>query len=205
MVLDFLFKKKEKKTNRFGTRHGAGIANQSYKGKADSTFNGHTLISENEFNKAYKNPITNEIDVGVRGTAGFSDVITDAKKLFGSDIKKSDRYKNSSDFVKKLKQENPTSKINLYGHSLGGAIVNELAKENPNIITSGEAYNPYLLSSSDASNKIKNYRLPTDVASLLAVNSENVKTVGDASDYTRGILDAHSLENFMKLGGQIKY
>jgi len=192
------------KKGRFGTSHGASIANQAYKKDSDRILNGHELLNKNEFNVAYKNKDTGDIDVGVRGTASAGDVMTDAKKLFGEDIKTSSRYKNTKDFVEKLKQQNPTSKINLYSHSLGGAVANELAKEKPNLVSGGESYNPYLLSSNDASDKIKNYRLPTDVVSLLGANSKNVKTIGDTADYTRDILDAHSLTNFLKLGGHIR-
>lgn len=188
--------------NRFGTAHGASIANQAYKQDSDRLLNGHELLNKNEYNVAYRNKDTGDIDVGVRGTASGGDVLTDIKKLVGDDVKKTDRYKSTKDFVEKLKKENPNSKINLYGHSLGGLITNELAKEKPDLISSGEAYNPYALSSSDVSDKIKNYRLPTDVVSVLGGNK--IKTVGSASDYTRDILDAHSLERFLKRGGQVK-
>lgn len=196
-----IFRSNEK--NRFGTKHGASIANQAYKSDSDRLLNGHTLLNKNEFNVAYKNKDTGDIDVGVRGTASAQDAIDDVKKLVGQDIKNTSRYKNTKDFVENIKRQNPNSKINLYGHSLGGLITNELAKEKPDLISSGEAYNPYLLSTSDVSDKIKNYRLPTDVVSILGSGSKNVKTVGNAADYTRDILDAHSLTNFLKLGGHI--
>jgi hypothetical protein len=207
MVFGFinnLFKKKERQPNRFGTRYGAMIAGQSYKRNADKNMDDLELIGENEYNKAYKNKKTGNIEVGVRGTNSAVDVLTDAYKLFGGDIKNTDRYKNTKSFVENIKKQNPTSNVNLYSHSLGGAISNTLAKDRPDLVSGGESYNPYLLKEGEASEKIKNYRTPTDVVSVLGVADKNVKTVGDASDWARGILDTHSLENFYKTGGIVR-
>lgn len=202
-----------KKENRFGTRKGALIANQSYKEKADKNINDNynlELIAENEFNKAYKDKNTGDINIGIRGTAGLTDVLTDVKHLVGADIKNTDRYKNSKEFLENIKRQNPTSNINLYGHSLGALITNKLAEEKPDIVSGGEGYNPYALKGSDleSGGKIKNYRMNTDVASALGslgADTKNIKSVGDISDITKGILDTHSLSNFLKTGGRVVY
>ena len=201
------------KQNRFGTRKGALIATQSYNEKADKNINGDydlELIDENEFNKAYKDKKTGDINIGIRGTAGLTDVYTDVKHLVGADIKNTERYKNSKDFLENIKKQNPTANINLYGHSLGGLIGNKLAKEKSDIVSGGESYNPYALSGEDleSGGKIKNYRMNTDIASLggyLGGNTNSIKSVGDITDFTKGILDTHSLTNFLKDGGIIRY
>jgi hypothetical protein len=205
MVLSF-FGNSKPKENRFGTRSGALIATQSYKDKADRIVGDNELISENEYNKAYRNKNTGDISIGIRGTSGLSDVLTDVKHFIGSDIRNTDRYKNSKTFLEKVKGENPNSKVNLYGHSLGALITNKLAEEKPNLVSGGEGYNPYALKGADleSGNKIKNYRLRTDVASALGSITGNVKSVGDFSDLTKGVLEAHSLSNFLRAGGMVR-
>lgn len=201
---NIIFKKKPKSTiNRLGTRYGALVANEAYKKDASHQLEGdRELIAENEYNKAYRNKRTGAIDVGVRGTASLSDALTDIKHLVGGDIKTTDRYKNTERFLKDLKDKNKDAKINVYSHSLGGLISNTIAKENPDLISGGEAYNPYALSKSDLSDKIRNVRTKNDVVSLLGSNG--VETLSkDLSDLTKGTLEAHSLTNFLKSGGQI--
>lgn len=205
-----VFGNSKKKENRFGTRKGALIATQSYNEKADKNIGDLELISENEFNKAYKDKKTGDINIGIRGTSGLKDVYTDVKHLVGSDIKNTDRYKNSKTFLENIKKQNPTSNINLYGHSLGGLITNKLAQEKPDLVSGGEGYNPYALSGADleSGGKIKNYRMNTDIASLggyLGGNTNSIKSVGDIGDFAKGILDTHSLSNFLKNGGMIRY
>lgn len=201
------------KENRFGTRKGALIATQSYKEKADKNIGDNELISENEFNKAYKDKKTGDINIGIRGTSGVNDILTDVKHFVGVDIRNTERYKNSKTFLENIKKQNPTANVNLYGHSLGALISNKLAKENPNIVTGGEGYNPYALTGGDleSGGKIKNYRMNTDIASAggalatLGGNTNGIKSVGDITDFTKGILDTHSLSNFLKDGGMIRY
>jgi len=204
MVFSF-FNNSKPRENRFGTRAGALIATQSYKEKADKNVGDNELIAENEYNKAYKNKKTGDISIGIRGTSGINDVLTDAKHFVGSDIRNTDRYKNSKAFLVKVKAENPYSKVNLYGHSLGGLITNKLAEEKPTLVSGGEGYNPYALKGADleSGGKIKNYRMNTDVASALGAITGNIKSVGDFSDLTKGVLDTHSLSNFLKKGGHI--
>jgi len=205
-----IFGNSKKKENRFGTRKGALIATQSYKEKADKNIDNMELIDENIYNKAYKDKKTGDINIGIRGTSGVGDILTDVKHFVGNDIKSTDRYKNSKTFLENIKKQNPTSNINLYGHSLGALITNKLAEEKPDLVSGGEGYNPYALKSSDleSGGKIKNYRMNTDVASLggyLGGNTNSIKSVGDFSDLTKGILDTHSLSNFLKDGGIVRY
>lgn len=189
--------------NRLGTRSGALIANEAYKKNASNTVEGdRELIAENEYNKAYRNKKTGDIDVGVRGTASVSDALTDLKHLVGGDIRTTERYQDTKRFIQGLKERNRDAKINVYSHSLGGLITNKLAQENPDLISGGETYNTYALSKNDLSNKLRNVRTKNDLVSTLG--SDGVQTLTkDISDYTQGNLEAHSLNNFLKKGGKV--
>lgn len=189
--------------NRLGTRSGALIANEAYKKNASNTVEGdRELIAENEYNKAYRNKKTGDIEVGVRGTASVSDALTDLKHLVGGDIRTTERYQDTKRFIQGLKERNKDAKINVYSHSLGGLITNKLAQESPDLISGGETYNTYALSKNDLSNKLRNVRTKNDLVSTLG--SDGVQTLTkDISDYTQGNLEAHSLTNFLKKGGKV--
>lgn len=188
------------------TRTGATFAREAYNDRPKSTLEGgYRLINYDINNKAYKD-MNNNIHVGIRGTSNLSDVVTDVGHFVGTKIENTDRYKQSKKFVEGLKRDYPTSNINVYAHSLGGLIANKLAKENPNLVSGGETYNPYALKSSDldSGGKLKNYRTRTDVASALGAINNNIESVGSVFDITRGILDNHALNNFYKNGGRIR-
>jgi|688.fasta_scaffold455034_2 dienelactone hydrolase len=187
------------------TRQGATFVREAYK-EAGGNLEGYTLIKQDANNKAYKNNATGAINVGIRGTSNLSDVITDVGHAVGVNISTTDRYKDSKKFLEDLKRQNPTANLNVYGHSLGGTIVNKLAKENPQLISSGEAFNPYALKGSDldSGGKIKNYRTKADVASALGAINNNIESVGSIFDIAKSITDNHSLSNFYKNGGRIR-
>lgn len=189
--------------NRLGTRKGALVANEAYKKDASHQLEGdRELIGENEYNKAYRNKKTGDIDVGVRGTASVADAFTDIKHLVGGDIRTTERYKDTKRFIEGLKERNRNAKINVYSHSLGGLITNKLAQENPDLISGGETYNTYALSKNDLSSKLRNVRTKNDLVSHLG--RDGVQTLSkDLSDLTQGNLEAHSLSNFLKRGGSI--
>jgi dienelactone hydrolase len=187
------------------TRIGATFAKQAYSTNPES-IEGYTLVNWNANNKAYKENNTNVIHVGIKGTANAADVLTDIKHFTGTKIETTDRYKDSKKFLENLQRDNPTSKLNVYGHSLGGLIANKLAKEEPQLVSGGQAFNPYALKSSDldSGGKIKNYRTKTDVASALGAINNNIESVGSIFDITKSITDNHSLSNFYKKGGKIR-
>ena len=190
-------------TNRLGTRKGALVANEAYSKNASATLEGdRELISENEYNKAYRNKKTGDIDVGVRGTASVGDALTDLKHLVGGDIRTTERYQDTKRFIQGLKERNKDAKINVYSHSLGGLITNKLAQESPDLISGGETYNTYALSKNDLSNKLRNVRTKNDLVSHLG--RDGVETLSkDLNDLTQGNLEAHSLTNFLKMGGSV--
>jgi len=79
--------------------------------------------------------------------------------------------------------------------------------ENPNVINYGEGYNPFITRNMDLSADVKNYRKKGDLASVLGTYSAIAgnKTIQDfePEKATEGVLDTHSLSNFLKKGGRI--
>lgn len=188
------------------TRQGATFASEAYK-ESGGNLDGYTLIKQNANNKAYKNNVNGSIHVGIKGTSNLSDIVTDVRHAVGVNISTTDRYKDSKTFLEDLKRQNPTANLNIYGHSLGGLIVNKIAKNEPQLISSGQAFNPYALKTSDldSGGKVTNYRTKTDVASALgSINNSNVESVGSIFDITKSITENHSLRNFYKNGGKMK-
>ena len=176
---------------------GANMVNIAYteKSKRPMTYEGFTKISEDDNNIAYKDTKGN-IKVGIAGSNSMSDALTDAKLFFGKDIKDTDRYKTSETFLKKVMDENKDSNIELFGHSLSGTIANQLQKDNSSITST--AYNPYILNSSQISDKTKNIRTYTDPASLLVANKMENQFAGSSLNP----LESHSILNFKK-GGMV--
>ena len=193
---------KKKKPRR--TRELALVANEAYDETPSQTLEGdRTLLKHNKYNKAYRKGDT--IDIGIRGSADVADYALDAKKLlFGDNLLQSDRYKDSERFIKDIRRENPNAKIRVAAHSLGGTILNRFVNENPNVINQAEAYNPFVTTNMDLSADVKNYRKKGDVASVLGTYDfiAGNKKVEDFETETEpsGVLDKHSLSNFLKKG-----
>ena len=188
----FSFLKKKTEPEEFGAR----VVNQAYKKSNERVgqIDGFTKIAEDDANVAYKND-KGQYKIGIAGSKSLDDALTDAKLFFGKNIADTDRYKKSSDFVKKVTAGTSNPDVELFGHSLSGTIVNELQKQNPTYKST--AYNPYILSSSQLSSQTKNKRTYTDPASLLvATQVENTK-LGSFDP-----IASHSILNF-KRGGRI--
>lgn len=148
---------------------------------------GYRKIAEDEHNVAYEKD--GKIKVGIAGTHDLKDVATDAKILTGKKIEDTSRYKQSEDFINKIKEQYNPSDISLSGHSLSGGIVNALSKKYG---YKGEAFNPFLTDKSQISDKVKNVRSVFDPVSLAVAPS--IKT--DYSKIDFNPLQAHSISQF---------
>jgi len=188
------------------TRHLALVANEAYDETPSQTLEGdRSLYRSNKYNKAYIDKEGN-IDIGIRGSADAADYALDAKKLlFGDNLLNSERYKNTEQFIKDIRRDNPNKKIAVSGHSLGATILNRFVNENPNVINEAEAYNPFVTQNMDLSADVKNYRKKGDVASVLGtykwITGEN-KGIEEFEPETSpdGLIEKHSLANFLKKG-----
>ena len=76
-----------------------------------------------------------------RGTSDFRDVMSDAKLLFGY---KDARFNEPKEILNKVKQKYTDNNIDVLGHSLAGAIAEDLGTDErvKNVITLNKAITP---------------------------------------------------------------
>jgi hypothetical protein len=118
------------------------IAKQTYKPGAEKKIGDAELVKETDTLKFYKKD--NEIIIGVRGSRGLSDALSDVtlgarSKLF---LQASPRLRGDIAEIKKFQEQYPPSQYHYsgVGHSLGGAIIDELIDQN--LVSEGQSYNP---------------------------------------------------------------
>lgn len=154
-------------------------------------------------NKVFYNPSQNKVIFTVAGTNPLSarDIGTDAYLAFmgQAGLTKTNRYKEAEQVLKKTRQKYKKAGKTLVGHSLGSAIVSELAKGNENVKGFGTGsgifperqvgetyrtfYDPFSFTSDDT--LISPY-IPKKTGNLRA--SQKV-------DYPQGIFPSHSYQN----------
>lgn len=78
--------------------------------------------------------------LGVRGTRDFRDIAADAALAVGA-LKESRRYAEDRETMRRFVRENPGVRISTAGHSLGGAVARELAREFPSNVVGGTGFN----------------------------------------------------------------
>jgi hypothetical protein len=117
------------------------IAKQTYKPGAEKKIGDAELVKETDTLKFYKKD--NEIIIGVRGSRGLNDALSDVtlgarSKAF---LRSSPRMLRDIAEIKKFQEQYPPSQYHYsgVGHSLGGAIVDELIDQN--LISEGQSYN----------------------------------------------------------------
>lgn len=125
--------------------HKNEISNSDYKALAEDAYSGksapgYTLLEQSPTIKIYKKNNDEKIVISARGTADWKDVKADLALPFNN-LKNTKRYKEDEDFVKKSLKKYTDKKIYITGHSLGGAVAQQLAKDNKEII-GGESFNP---------------------------------------------------------------
>ena len=129
-----------------GIRNGAGkpsndifqkIAVESYAKEPKKNVDGWELVSFTPTLKFYRKG--SDIVVGVRGTADARDTSADLSLAYNG-LTSTDRFKEDVGVLKQFQNQYPDIEYYGVGHSLGGAVLDELIKLN--LIKSGISYNP---------------------------------------------------------------
>jgi len=148
------------------------LLNESYKNKNKTAANiddRYYLDPElsTDKTKVYVDKNTNDITMVNRGTSDFKDVMTDAKMLFGYNDK---RFNEPKEILGKIKQKYTDKNIDLLGHSLAGAIAEDLGTDPQvkNIITLNKAITPtHLINKTKNIGKQYDIRSSKDIVSML--------------------------------------
>lgn len=114
------------------------MAQSAYSGKP---VKGYELITQSPTIKVFQKPGTDELVVSARGSKDLRDWKTNATLPFNG-LASSDRYKEDKAFVNEaLEKYGKDKKVYVTGHSLGGAVAEQLKKDIP-AIKKGKTYNP---------------------------------------------------------------
>jgi hypothetical protein len=170
---------------------------------------GYKIDSElsNKETKVFFNPLENKMVFSVAGTNPFStrDLGTDAYLAFlgNAGLKQTNRFKEAESVLDKARTKYKGSEKVLIGHSLGNAVISNLAKENEKVKGFGTgsglfptkqegdfyrtAYDPFSFTSYDKT-----------------IPSYNPKKKGNLRgkqkvDYPQGVFPSHSYENLKSI------
>lgn len=175
----------------------AYFANQAYSKDPVKSYQGYNLAYSDPFTKVYRSDIDKKQIVAVRGTDGFKDILLDAQLGLGKAVRDSDRYKRSEEVVKRY--FDPRYNMEFTGHSLGGALSNELSKRfganaslfNPYMNREGLSTNATIVKTSDDPLQVLNRLGRTDkIAEQMAAKIVDIGATGAG-------LGAHSIEQFL--------
>jgi hypothetical protein len=140
------------------------VSTQAYKTNPSASVDGFRLLRATTTANAYINDGQKVIIVGVRGTdlKDPGDLKADASLPFNS-LKSISRYKKDAEFVRGIIRQFPSHQIFLTGHSLGGAIDNQLKRDFPQLKDAVE-FNPAFQSKDLVFQQpdIKRYYISTD-------------------------------------------
>lgn len=101
------------------------------------------FVDGNEMAVAYRDPKTGDITVGVRGTDKWKDWTEANWRIGYGGLRHSPQYKETRELVQRVHEAYPDAKIDIGGHSLGGAIATELSREmGPEVVHTTEVWNP---------------------------------------------------------------
>ena len=131
----------------------------------------------------------------VAGTHSGKDLITDAYLAVGS-LKSTSRYRSADDTLKKAKAKYGVENATITGHSLGGQIINGIAKKGDKSYALDAGYTLFQPTRSRGGDA-KNYRTSGDLVSGLA-GSSNVKTLKNPNLIKGGLIGgylAHNVDN----------
>jgi hypothetical protein len=180
-------------------------AKESYEQNPDQSINGFELVVNTATFDAYLNDQTKTLLIGVRGTLDSQDVIADASLAVNA-LSSSSRYKQDRRVMDSIVLRYPPSQYTYYitGHSLGGAINNQLKRDYP-FIKEAVEFNPAFQPKDFVSRQsgIKRYYTKTDFLYKLGGRFlPNVQTIEPARFTGLTALDGltgHKLENFSRL------
>jgi hypothetical protein len=140
------------------------VSTQAYERNPAAQVDGFRLIRATTTANAYINDGQKVIIIGVRGTEAKDpgDLKADASLPFNS-LKSIARYKKDAEFVKGVLTQFPGHQVFLTGHSLGGAIDNQLKRDFPQLKDAVE-FNPAFQSKDLVFQQpgIKRYYVSTD-------------------------------------------
>ena len=123
--------------------------------------------------QVYYNPQSKDLLVNVTGTHNFSDIGTDVYLAFGG-LKKTNRYKEADKVLQKAKAKYDENKVIVTADSLGGSIVQGIAKKTDKVYT----YNAgYTIGQKTKGGNQQNFRNKGDLVSLLGAGSKNLHTL----------------------------
>lgn len=151
-----------------------------------------------EFNHliAYNREKNKIIDL-IPGTNKKSDILTDLTIASGN-LKNTDRYKDEKNLLLKTKNKYKNSSVSVVGHSLSGAIINELMKdaEIKKEIDKAYVYNPAILNSRLESGIIgvRNEYDPFSIGSTNIKTIENRTVQNPNEGLLNKLLKTHSTE-----------
>ena len=144
------------------------IAQASYDPNNASPINGWTVVYNSPTIKAYKKGEV--IIIAVRGTKDARDVSAWTPVL-GNSVANTSRYKVDVEIVKSLRQQFPNATFYAVGHSLGGAIIDNLINEG--LVVEGLSFNPAV--ESKYFNDTRNQRIAHAEDPLYALMSNRAK------------------------------
>jgi hypothetical protein len=123
--------------------------------------------------QVYYNPQNKDLLVNVTGTHNFSDIGTDVYLAFGG-LKKTNRYKEADKVLQKAKAKYDENKVIVTADSLGGSILQGIAKKTDKVYT----YNAgYTIGQKTKGGNQQNFRNKGDLVSLLGAGSKNLHTL----------------------------
>jgi hypothetical protein len=185
------------------------MENQAYQGVPANVVDGWSLLQPyGKGIKAYRKNF--DIVISVRGTADVRDVQADLQIIY-SGLSQSSRFKEDESIVKKIQEKYPPRVFKYYGvgHSLGGAILDELIDRG--YIREGISYNPAvdLLKFKDDTRNHRIYNESDILYNIMGrftknpeVRKNKLSTLGKIASYiplgTLGnSINAHLLSNFV--------
>ena len=165
-------------------------------GKHGNYIKDTSLSNDNQ--QVYNNKKKNKLLYTVAGTHNLKDVGTDAYLAAGK-LKDTNRYKEAVSTLEKAKAKYKPRKVNVAGHSLGGAIAGYLPADKITTLDKGAT-----IGQSIAKNE-KAYRTSGDAVSLLNSTSKGMKTLANPNpkihignpllDVGFNALQAHNVSN----------
>lgn len=180
-------------------------ARESYEANPDESINGFQLVVNTSTFDAYLDTKTKTLLLSSRGTADAQDVKADAALAVNA-LSSTARYQQDRRVLDSIVLRYPPSQYTYYmtGHSLGGAISNQLKRDYP-FIKEAVQFNPAFQPKDLVSRQggIKRYYTKTDFLYKLGGRFlPNVHTIEPSRFTGLSALDAltgHKLENFSRL------